>query len=245
MSEQHDGGEAVEEDRCLNLEPCGGGPLPLYQSHVALQPYPRWQAAHIPLPRFHSELNRSVRKVTIGPGCWPTMCYVTIVDHDHRSGPVSEAPAPGKSPHSRSDAMHTAPRTRGLSLSTVLFSTLGFVTALAQTVLLQPVPTRAHGETVIIEGMPSVRQWYRLSCEYAAAAAVTLFWGEGLVSQEHFIREVPRHPNPHLGFRATSTGHTAGPAIMAFMPSRWCRCWRRMGTMRPSFTGARFDSGPK
>ena len=57
-----------------------------------------------------------------------------------------------------------------------------------------------------IPTMPAVQQWYSLSCEYAAAAAVTLYWGK-VVSQRDFLREVPDNPNPHLGFR----GHINGP----------------------------------
>jgi uncharacterized protein YvpB len=61
-------------------------------------------------------------------------------------------------------------------------------------------PALAAPAEAAIEGFPSVTQWYSLSCEYAAAAAVTLFWGD-VVSQRDFIREVPKSPNPHLGFR--------------------------------------------
>lgn len=59
----------------------------------------------------------------------------------------------------------------------------------------------AHGKVVLIENMPSLKQRYSLSCEYAAAAAVTLYWGGEVVTQDHFISEVPESPNPHLGFR--------------------------------------------
>ena len=61
-----------------------------------------------------------------------------------------------------------------------------------------PVP--AVPAKAIIAGFPSVAQWYNLSCEYAAAAAVTLYWGN-LVSQNTFLNAVPSNPNPHLGFR--------------------------------------------
>jgi uncharacterized protein YvpB len=57
----------------------------------------------------------------------------------------------------------------------------------------------------MIEGIPSVAQWYNLSCEYAAAATVTLYWGN-LVSQNDFIAEIPQHPNPHIGFRGDIHG---------------------------------------
>jgi uncharacterized protein YvpB len=65
-------------------------------------------------------------------------------------------------------------------------------------------PTRA-----LIQDFPSVTQWYNLDCEYAAAAAVTLFWGN-LVSQRVFVNEVPKSPNPHLGFRGSINGEGGG-----------------------------------
>ena len=64
---------------------------------------------------------------------------------------------------------------------------------------------RAQEETFVIDGIPAVTQWYSLSCEYAAAATVTLFWGN-LVSQKDFIAEIPEHPNPHIGFRGNIHG---------------------------------------
>lgn len=72
-----------------------------------------------------------------------------------------------------------------------------------------PAPVQASHDAVIIEGFPSVAQWYNLSCEYAAAAAVTLYWGD-LVSQRDFIREIPTHPNPHVGFRGDIFGPHGG-----------------------------------
>lgn len=63
----------------------------------------------------------------------------------------------------------------------------------------------AQHDAVLIEGVPSVIQWYSLSCEYAAAATITLYWGN-LVSQSDFINEVPQHPNPHKGFRGDIHG---------------------------------------
>ncbi len=65
-------------------------------------------------------------------------------------------------------------------------------------------PARAY-----IHGFPAVEQWYSLSCEYAAAAAVSLYWGR-LVSQRDFLREVPSSPNPHLGFRGNIYGEWGG-----------------------------------
>lgn len=68
----------------------------------------------------------------------------------------------------------------------------------------------AHGTEVLIEDVPSVKQSYSLSCEYAAASAVTAFWGREVISEDHFIREVPKNPNPHLGFRGNITGTFGG-----------------------------------
>ena len=48
-----------------------------------------------------------------------------------------------------------------------------------------------------------------MSCEYAAAASVTLYWGN-LVSQRDFVQEVPAHPNPHKGFRGNIHGAHGG-----------------------------------
>src|SRR5688572_2163194 len=66
-------------------------------------------------------------------------------------------------------------------------------------------PAAAQHDAVLIDGVPSVVQWYSLSCEYAAAATITLYWGN-LVSQSDFIREVPQHSNPHKGFRGDING---------------------------------------
>lgn len=75
--------------------------------------------------------------------------------------------------------------------------------------LVGPTRTEAQTDTVMIHGFPSVAQWYNLSCEYAAAAAVTLYWGN-LVSQRDFIREIPVNPNPHIGFRGDINGSHGG-----------------------------------
>ncbi len=68
------------------------------------------------------------------------------------------------------------------------------------------LPTaEAQKGAYVIDGIPSVTQWYNLSCEYAAAATVTLYWGN-LVSQKDFIAEIPENPNPHVGFRGDING---------------------------------------
>ena len=91
-------------------------------------------------------------------------------------------------------------KVRHLLLSLLLLITLA---------LPYPHTARASHDAILINGMPSVAQWYNLSCEYAAAAAVTLFWGK-LVSQRDFLAEVPQHPNPHRGFRGNIHGMHGG-----------------------------------
>ncbi len=81
--------------------------------------------------------------------------------------------------------------------------------AAAVPALSGPAPAQAHGAEVLIEGIPSVAQSYNLSCEYAAVQAVTTFWGNA-ISEDHLMREVPRHPNPHKGFRGDINGEGGG-----------------------------------
>ena len=85
------------------------------------------------------------------------------------------------------------------------------VIALALVLADSPAATAAMPASRIIGGFPAVQQWYSLSCEYAAAAAVTLYYGR-LVSQRDFLPAVPRNPNPHLGFRGDITGPWGGIA---------------------------------
>ncbi len=72
-----------------------------------------------------------------------------------------------------------------------------------------PIAHAQTGDAYIIDGIPSVTQWYNLSCEYAAAATVTLYWGN-LVSQNAFIAEIGRDANPHVGFRGNINGEFGG-----------------------------------
>ena len=66
--------------------------------------------------------------------------------------------------------------------------------------------------------------------EYAAAAAITLFWGN-LVSQSDFISEIPQHPNPHKGFRGKH------PEPLSTRPSRRLRHLCRAPACRCSKSG--------
>ncbi len=87
---------------------------------------------------------------------------------------------------------------------------LGLLLGLLSPFAVQPRTVAAQSKEVLISGVPSVKQWYSLSCEYTAAAVVTLFWGGELVGQDHFISEVPSSPNPHLGFRGDIFGEFGG-----------------------------------
>ncbi len=75
----------------------------------------------------------------------------------------------------------------------------------------EPVQAASNGvpDTVILAGSPSLAQSYSLSCEYAAASAVTLYWGNQ-VTEDTFLDEVPTNPNPHLGFRGDINGAFGG-----------------------------------
>lgn len=69
--------------------------------------------------------------------------------------------------------------------------------------------TKALPGKVIIKGFPSLQQSYSLSCEYAAASAVTLYWGNQ-VYENVFVSQVPASLNPHLGFRGNINGSFGG-----------------------------------
>src|SRR5215210_2121057 len=84
---------------------------------------------------------------------------------------------------------------------------LGGLLALVWTV--GPPAALAAPERAVIRGVPSVKQKYNLSCEYAAAYAVTKFWGDSITENE-FLRQVPRNPNPHVGFRGNIMGPIGG-----------------------------------
>jgi uncharacterized protein YvpB len=71
------------------------------------------------------------------------------------------------------------------------------------------VAARPAADAASVGYFPWVRQWYSLTCEYAATAAVTWFYGN-VVSQRVFIAEVPYSANPHRGFRGRINGPTGG-----------------------------------
>src|SRR4051794_35844724 len=84
---------------------------------------------------------------------------------------------------------------------------------LAALVLFTALPlsaaARVQADAAGVGPYPWVRQWYSLTCEYAAVASVTWYYGS-LVSQRVFINEVPFNANPHLGFRGRINGPVGG-----------------------------------
>ncbi len=94
--------------------------------------------------------------------------------------------------------------TTKLLLGIVLFA--GVLTA---AIGAGPQAAQAARDSANIRGIPSVKQQYNLSCEYAAAYAVTKFWGKS-VTEGQFLRTIPRNPNPHLGFRGNIMGPIGG-----------------------------------
>jgi uncharacterized protein YvpB len=95
------------------------------------------------------------------------------------------------------------------TINKLFIGTFLAVVGLALVLAAGPQPAGAAGDWAYIRGVPSVHQKYNLSCEYAAAYAVTKFWGNPITENE-FLREVPRNPNPHVGFRGNIMGPIGG-----------------------------------
>jgi uncharacterized protein YvpB len=72
----------------------------------------------------------------------------------------------------------------------------------ASTVLAKP-------PLALILDAPVYRQRHRLSCESSSAAMAANFYGVGL-SEETILADLPRHDNPHLGFRGNVDGPYGG-----------------------------------
>src|SRR6266568_7420594 len=99
------------------------------------------------------------------------------------------------------------------STSVIASSPAASVAATAATATATSAPASTAQQAVpdqaIINDFPALAQAYNLSCEYAAASAVTLFWGKQ-VSESVFVSQVPSSPNPHLGFRGDINGAFGG-----------------------------------
>jgi LysM repeat protein/uncharacterized protein YvpB len=63
--------------------------------------------------------------------------------------------------------------------------------------------------TVMLPGVPALKQSLSLSCESAALSMATAYWGFQ-VSEWVFIENMPYHPNPHHGFRGNMSGPFGG-----------------------------------
>jgi uncharacterized protein YvpB len=92
------------------------------------------------------------------------------------------------------------------------------------TVSAQPtptaVPTPAYDDTLTVLAKPPLalildapvyQQAHSLSCESSAAAMAANFYGVG-VTEETIIAALPKHDNPHLGFRGDIDGPYGGIA---------------------------------
>jgi uncharacterized protein YvpB len=86
----------------------------------------------------------------------------------------------------------------------LLFLSLAYISPAAK--------ARADGalpEKVLIEKFPVYGQQHNLSCEYSSTRMMTAFWGHE-IGEEDFIRSIPFHPNPHVGFRGNIDGPFGG-----------------------------------
>lgn len=71
-----------------------------------------------------------------------------------------------------------------------------------------PQPATPLPEQVRLQVEPQ-RQTHNLSCESSAASMAAVYQGVPL-SEEEVLAALPRHPNPHLGFRGNVDGPTGG-----------------------------------
>ncbi len=81
-----------------------------------------------------------------------------------------------------------------------------------------PVPTRAYPDAstvlnrpplALILDAPIYQQTHSLSCESSAAAMAANYYGVG-VNEETIVSALPKHDNPHLGFRGNIDGPYGG-----------------------------------
>ena len=96
-------------------------------------------------------------------------------------------------------------------------------------------PAEALPSEAVISGFPALEQAYSLSCEYAAASAVTLFWGNQ-VSEDVFVSQVPSSLNPHLGFRGNINAAFGGINNYGVYAEALVPVLEANGMMRPSST---------
>jgi uncharacterized protein YvpB len=91
----------------------------------------------------------------------------------------------------------------------------------------------------LIREMRPVRQQHPLSCEYSGVRAALARWGIQ-VTEEDLIEAIPRHPDPHIGFRGDIDAAPGGTAdygiypepIVRFLETRAMRGKLLTGTVR-------------
>jgi len=87
---------------------------------------------------------------------------------------------------------------------------LSFVIAFVLITLIAPAANvgAASGSHLLV-GFPLVGQAWALSCEYAATAAATAYYGD-TISQGTLLRGIGYDDNPHKGFRGSISGAWGG-----------------------------------
>jgi len=74
---------------------------------------------------------------------------------------------------------------------------------------IQPLQPNAALPGQVRLQVPAQRQTHNLSCESSAASMAAGYQGVPL-GEEEVLAALPRHPNPHLGFRGSVDGPTGG-----------------------------------
>ncbi|MFH8092474.1 MAG: C39 family peptidase [Candidatus Aenigmatarchaeota archaeon] len=86
-------------------------------------------------------------------------------------------------------------------------------TTTRQTTTTRTTTTRQTTTTFLekILNVPLDRQNYKLSCELSSAAMIASYYKKGSTDywEEKFVREIPKHCNPHRGFRGEINGYVS------------------------------------
>ncbi|HEX2915104.1 MAG TPA: C39 family peptidase [Chloroflexia bacterium] len=98
-----------------------------------------------------------------------------------------------------------------LKMKKLALLSLGLWLGLFFTALALPASARAASipDRVVLDNLPYYYQQRNLSCEYAAAHTITLFWNKP-VSEGDFINAIGYNANPHIGFRGNIDGPFGG-----------------------------------
>ncbi len=127
--------------------------------------------------------------------------------------PVDEAPLRAlQSAWTRDAQAVELSRLRGKleRLQSALATAYAGQTAVAATVTACPAsPSPRRSPLALIWDVPLYRQRHRLSCEPCAAAMAAAYYGLE-TSEEEILAALPRHENPHRGFRGNVDGPYGG-----------------------------------